>query len=664
VAYLLQPLPPSLLADVPDAPAGWAPALIVLAILAVLVFTLWRRPRWALRAFLWLVCHTFYRVRVIGRQNVPARGAALLVCNHVTHLDWLIILAAQKRFIRFVIFSGWTKTWGLRHLLRWARVIPINAASGPRKIVESLRMAADALAAGDLVCIFAEGRFTRTGFLLPFHRGFEQIVKHCPAPIVPVCLDQLWGSIFSFRGGKIVWKWPQRLPKPATIAFGEPLPPGASAAEVRLAIQKLSADAAVARSDVRRPVQQQFRRKAARHPLRPCLIDGGGRQLNYGQVAVHALGLARQLRPLLGDAAMVGVRLPPSAAGAFANIALALLGKTVVNVDASTAPERLTALVEQCKLRHLLTQGEQVPLPGGVERLDVSRLPVGLGWQHTRDRLALWLLPAALFERRARWLGRAGLDALATVVFKPEGPGVMLSHRNLAADCESMVDAIDVRPGDRALAVLPLSTTWGYAANLWAPLQVGASVVFPADPSAEEIGGLCRKHRCTVLLITPALLRACLEGRGLVDFASLRILMCGADPLPEALAKEFETRFGVRPLEGYGCPELCGAATANVPDKEMEGFRQIGTKPGTVGQPLPGMAARIVNGATFEPLPAGHEGVLLVYGANVMVGYFGQEERTRQVLRDGWFVTGQRAVMDEDGFITLRGGAEAVGRSG
>jgi acyl-[acyl-carrier-protein]-phospholipid O-acyltransferase/long-chain-fatty-acid--[acyl-carrier-protein] ligase len=313
-------------------------------------------------------------------------------------------------------------------------------------------------------------------------------------------------------------------------------------------------------------------------------------------------------------------------------------------------------VVRQCQVRHVLTHGDGAALPAGVERLDVERL-AAVGGQGVADRLALWLLPAGLFARRARRLGGGDLDTLATVVFRPDGVGVRLSHRNLAADCESMVDAIDVRPGDRALAVLPLSTTWGYAANLWTPLQVGASVVFPAGPSADEIGALCRTHRCTVLLITPALLRACLDARGLVDFASLRILMCGAEPLSEALAKEFETKFGVRPLEGYGCPELCGAATANVPDKEMEGFRQVGGKPGTVGQPLPGMAARIVDPATFEPLPAGQEGVLVVYGANVMVGYLGQEERTRQVLRDGWFVTGQRAVLDEDGFITLRGDA-------
>src|SRR5690349_7782694 len=178
--------------------------IFVLGLLALCIF----RPIYLVRIPLWILCHTIYRLRVIGRENVPKTGAALLVCNHVSYLDFLFLLAAQKRHIHFVIFAGWTRVWGLRHVLKWAGVIPIDKSGGPRSIVKSLREAGDHLAKGELVCIFAEGRFTRTGFLLPFHRGFEQILKHCPAPIIPVCLEQVWGSIFSYRGGKLLWKWP------------------------------------------------------------------------------------------------------------------------------------------------------------------------------------------------------------------------------------------------------------------------------------------------------------------------------------------------------------------------------------------------------------------------------------------------------------------------
>ena len=131
--------------------------------------------------------------------------------------------------------------------------------------------------------------------------------------------------------------------------------------------------------------------------------------------------------------------------------------------------------------------------------------------------------------------------------------------------------------------------------------------------------------------------------------------MCGAEKLPQALAQDFEKKFGVLPLEGYGCTELSPVAAANLPDKVINGFRQIMNKPGTVGQPMPGVAARVVDPDTRQTLPVGAEGLLLIHGANVMKGYLGKPELTGQVVRDGWYVTGDMANIDEDGFITLTG---------
>src|SRR5262245_37264782 len=192
------------------------PFLILGVLVTAALYVIVIRPVLLVRIPLWILCHTVYRLRSFGRENIPAKGAALLVCNHVSYFDWLFILAGQKRHIHFVIFAGWTKVWGLRHLLRWAGVIPIDKSAGPRAIVKSLQTAGESLKRGELVCIFAEGRFTRTGFLLPFHRGFEQIVKYYPAPIIPICLEHVWGSIFSYWGGKLVWKWPQEIPYPVT----------------------------------------------------------------------------------------------------------------------------------------------------------------------------------------------------------------------------------------------------------------------------------------------------------------------------------------------------------------------------------------------------------------------------------------------------------------
>src|SRR5262249_15981503 len=117
----------------------------------------------------------------------------------------------------------------------------------------------------------------------------------------------------------------------------------------------------------------------------------------------------------------------------------------------------------------------------------------------------------------------------------------------------------------------------------------------------------------------------------------------------------FEQKFGVLPLEGYGCTELSPVASANLPDEVVEGLRHVANRPGTVGQPVPGVAARVVHPETRAPLPVGAEGLLLSHGGNVMQGYLGRPEQTRGVVLDGWYVTGDMARLDADGFLTLTG---------
>jgi acyl-[acyl-carrier-protein]-phospholipid O-acyltransferase/long-chain-fatty-acid--[acyl-carrier-protein] ligase len=636
---------------------------IGLAVTALLVL-FWFRPVLLVRIPVWLLTHTIYRIRVMGADHVPATGPALLVCNHVSYFDWLFLLAAQKRFIHFVIFAGWTRRFGLRHILKWAGVIPIDKSAGPRAIVQSLRSASEALAQGEVVCIFAEGRFTRTGFLLPFHRGFEQIAKHSPAPIIPVCLEHLWGSIFSYRSGKLIWKWPQVLPYPLTAAFGPALPPTTTAVQVRLAIQKLSADGAMARKHPL--VHRQFARMASLHPFRSCIIDPAVRQkpFSYGEMLAGAMCIARQLRPVLADDAMVGLWMPSGFGGVITNIALALLGKTSVNLNYTAGPDNVQSAMRQGNLRHVITAKRFVdllPLKTGPETtllyLEEINTRITSG-QKVRAFLKVLLLPRFVLSRWVLGLAGHKPDDLATVIFSSgstgDPKGVMLSHRNIAANADSMIQAIDARSRDRILGVLPLFHSFGFTVTMWVPLQVGASIVYHPDPrQGRQIGALCRKFQCTFYLTTPTFLRFCLKRCEAEDFKSLRLLMCGAEKLAADLAKQFQEKFSVLPMSGYGCTELSPAAISNVPDQEMDGFRQIGNKPGTIGQPIPGVAARVVDPETFQDLPPGKEGLLLVYGPNVMMGYLGKPELTKEAIRDGWYVTGDLVHYDEDGFITI-----------
>jgi acyl-[acyl-carrier-protein]-phospholipid O-acyltransferase/long-chain-fatty-acid--[acyl-carrier-protein] ligase len=361
---------------------------------------------------------------------------------------------------------------------------------------------------------------------------------------------------------------------------------------------------------------------------------------------------------------MIGIWMPSTAAGAFANIALAFLGKTSVNLNYTSSRECVQSAIRQCGVRHVLTSRlflSKVPLDAGpgvqLICLEDFRQQVSKG-ERIRALLGVACLPAFVLDRWILGLAKHRPDDLATVIFSSgstgDPKGVMLTHNNLAANTESMIQAIDPGPADRLVGSLPFFHSFGYTVTLWVPLLVGASVVYYPDPrQAKEIGELCKKHGCTIYLTTPTFLRFCLRRCEPDDFRTVRILMVGAEKLPLALAEEFKQKFGVQPLEGYGCTELSPAAAANVPDYEQDGVCQIGNRPGTIGLPLAGVAVKIVDAETYAPLPPDREGMLLVYGANVMKGYLARPELTREVIRDGWYITGDLAKYDQEGFITI-----------
>jgi acyl-[acyl-carrier-protein]-phospholipid O-acyltransferase/long-chain-fatty-acid--[acyl-carrier-protein] ligase len=269
-----------------------------------------------------------------------------------------------------------------------------------------------------------------------------------------------------------------------------------------------------------------------------------------------------------------------------------------------------------------------------------------------------WLFPARLLERALGQRTQSRLDDLATIIFSSgstgDPKGVMLSHYNLASNIEQVAQVFPLHGGDRVLGVLPFFHSFGFTMTLWMPAARGVGVIYHPNPlDLAAVSEIARKYRITFLLATPTFLQAYLRRCSPEDFGSVQFVMVGAEKLPERLAQAFEDRFGIRPLEGYGCTECSPVVSVNIRDFRAPGFRQAGAKRGTIGHPLPGVCARIVDVETMELLPLGQPGLLLVAGPNIMQGYLGKEEKTADVLRDGWYVTGDIARLDEDGFIEI-----------
>jgi acyl-[acyl-carrier-protein]-phospholipid O-acyltransferase/long-chain-fatty-acid--[acyl-carrier-protein] ligase len=586
----------------------------------------------------------------------------------MTWLDGFFILTQMKRRIRFLVWTPYTKNPVLSWLLKLGEVIPIAAEAGPRAIVHALREASEALANGEIVGIFPEAALTRIGFLLPFQRGVETLLKKTPVPIIPMCLDRLWGSLLSNQGGKFFWKWPKAWPYPVTIMFGKPLPPDTKIWQLRQEVQRLQVECFKLRRDDHKPAHRQFVRVAARHPFRSCIIDGmphGKGELNFAKTLTGAILLARYLRPKLEGQPMVGLLLPTTLGGALANVAAALLGKVTVNLNFTASKEAMLSALKQCDIKTVISakafrDKTKIDLGPDVQIIDLEDIAKVISpWQRTLTYLKVVCLPGWWTEYVTLGLGGHRGDALATIIFSSgstgDPKGVMLSHDNIVGNIESALQAFDPVPRDRLLAVLPFFHSFGYTVTLWLPLMVGCSVVYFPDPrQAKEIGELCRHWRCTLFVTTPTFLRFMIRRCEKDDFKSLRLLITGAEKLPRAVAEEFEAKFGVMPMEGYGTTELAPVASVNLPDWKTPVMHQVGHKPGTVGHPIPGVAVKVVDPADCtKVLPPGEVGMLMVYGPNVMQGYLHQPAATAEVLKDGWYVTGDLAKVDEDGFITI-----------
>lgn len=627
-----------------------------------------RAPQTFVRLVLFLLTHSLYRLRVHGRSHVPEQGGALLVPNHVSFVDGLLVIASLDRPVRFLVDGSFFERPLLGRALKWFGAIPISSAGGPRQILRAFREAGQHLDDGHLVCIFAEGQITRNGLLNPFRRGLERIAKGRSAPILPVHLDGVWGSIFSYAGGRFVTKLPERIPYPVQVSFGEPLPSTTPIHAVRAAVSELGEAAWRRRAATRRPLHHAFLRQVRRAPWRLLFADQKVAKVSRLRAAAGAIALARALREPLGASGgfeeRVGVLLPPSIGAALANLALACSGRTSINLNWTAGTAAMESAVRQSGLRHVLTSAEflakaKIELPAGTQPLfvDVLLRDVSRGERLKAALLALFA-PKRLVEKACGARRAVALDDLVTILFSSgstgEPKGVMLSHGNVDANVAALGQAFRTIPQERILGVLPLFHSFGFTATLWFPCCQGFATIFHPSPiDAPAIGALVERFHVTFLLATPTLLSIYLRRVTPAQFGSLRLVLTGAEKLTESLANAFSDQFGIRPLEGYGATECAPCIAVSTHDFRAPGFWQPGWRRGCVGQPAPGVALRVVDPETFERKAPGDEGLLLVRGANVMRGYLGRDDLTAKALRDGWYVTGDLARVDEDGFLKI-----------
>ncbi|MEN7973558.1 MAG: MFS transporter, partial [Verrucomicrobiota bacterium] len=613
-----------------------------------------RLPNFFTRFWLMRLIHRLYKIRFQGIENLPREGGALLICNHTAYADALLLQAATQRPVRFVMSRDVLKTWKWAYpFFKLTDCIPIHTSDGPRALAQSLREAREAMEAGAIVGIFPEGELTTNGNLMKFNKGFEKIAKNSGCPIIPAHIGNIWGSIFSFKNGKPGLRRPDQFPRPVSVRFGKALPTNTPADEARRVIAELGAEYAAEKSLLPgQTLGHEFVEQARRNWFRPIASDTLGSKATYGKLMIGGIALANRIKPCIGNQKNVGILMPSSLGGVVANLATTLSGKTSVNLNWTASTEAQRSAIKQSRIKYVITsrrfmqKTEQPDLP--VRWLYLEDLLKNLGHveRFRAIRAALFASPKHLAGGREP----QPTDA-ATIIFSSgttgTPKGVVLSHANILSNVEATQSVQQFSRNDAMCAVLPLFHAFGYLGLFWWPLLKGIRTAYHPNPlQTGRIVRLIKEEKLTALLATPTFLQAYMRKASAADFQTLETVITGGEKLRPELADKFEERFGIRPLEGYGCTELSPVALLSLKN---------GNRSGSAGQPLPGVAVRMVDPETHETLSDGEEGLMLVKGPNVMQGYLNQPEKTAEVLQDGWYNTGDIARMDHRGFVFITG---------
>jgi acyl-[acyl-carrier-protein]-phospholipid O-acyltransferase/long-chain-fatty-acid--[acyl-carrier-protein] ligase len=380
---------------------------------------------------------------------------------------------------------------------------------------------------------------------------------------------------------------------------------------------------------------------------RRCIADLR-KTLNYGQTLTAAIALSRKIDAIAAGQDKIAVMLPPSVGAVLTNLAITISSRIMVNLNYTLSAQIRTAAVEQCGIKCVITSKEflkkanlETDLPGTVFIEDlVSDIKFT---DKIRAYIAARFLPAKLLTKRKSETAAIIFSSGTTGVPK----GIMLSHHNILSNINSIREVMCLTEQDNLCAVLPFFHSFGFTCGLWLPLIIGGSAVYIANPfDVAEVGTNARRHKSTVLFAPPAFLSNYARRIEKSDFVSLRLAASGAEKLQKQQADMFEEKFGLRPLEGYGATELSPVASLNFPGASKEE---------TVGKPLPDVEIKIMDPDTGRQLWPDCNGLIMVRGPNVMEGYFDVPEKTAEVLKDGWYNTGDIGCIDKDGFLKITG---------
>ncbi|MDF1813924.1 MAG: AMP-binding protein [Verrucomicrobiales bacterium] len=502
----------------------------------------------------------------------------------------------------------------------------------------------------------------RPGHVIAIPSRVLKFVTSTGAPLLPLFVDRPEETCLSTELLRDV----ERI----VFSFGRPLQrEGANLANYTENVLIAAETAYSNRPILKSHLAYEILKGLKKHGATSRIIDGiDESELRYDKLLAAAVVFSKAISKWTSKK-RVGIILPPGKAGLLSNIAVLFAGKVPVNLNFTAGESAINSCIEQAGMDKFITAGRFIEKMDTFAWPDADKLILVdevLPPLKTKIAISLLLTKLQSADAIARSLGipKKGGHKEAVLLFTSGSSGtpkgVVLSHRNLLANVNQFGSRINLRSDDIVLGSLPLFHSFGCTVTMWYPIIEGVNLVtYPSPLDTVRIVELIEKYSISLLLATPTFLRGYLRRATKEQLASLKLVITGAEKLPAKVAESFKRRFDKDVFEGYGLTETSPVTNVNLPDLEDDGIHEEeklpAHRPGSVGQFIPGVAVRITDPETFEPLPLHSSGMIWLKGANIFEEYLNMPEKTEEVLINDWFMTGDIGRVDEDGFLYIEG---------
>jgi len=644
--------------------------LFVVAIVGT-VYTIYKLPQSLVRFIVSYIIGHRYRLEVLGLKNIPETGGVLMLGNHISWIDWGIVQMASPRPIRFVMIRNIYERWYLKWFLDIFNVIPVSAGASKGALQEIN----NSLNNGDVVCLFPEGTISRNGQLSEFQRGYEKAAEDTNSVILPFYLRGLWGSWFSRSSEKLKNLRSSGIKHDIIVSFGEQLSIETTPENLKKRIFDLSIESWEHYTSNLPSLGSAFIDTAKRNGDELSVADSIAGSLTNNKFLTAVICFSRLIKKHSPEQ-NVGLLLPTSSAGYIANMATIILAKTVVNLNFTSSRETLEAAVNKAGIKSIYTSRKFMEklAKKGIELSDAFPETQLIYMEDLKEdiskatslRTLIIVLCSPAWLLKLLYCKKADINSTAAILFSSgsEGTpkGIMLSHRNIMSNLKQISDMLNTQDTDVIMASLPLFHAIGLTVTTFMPLIEGIPVVCHPDPTdVVNVAKAIAKYRATVLIGTSTFLRLYTKNRRIhpLMLESLRMVIAGAERLRPDVREAFKLKFNKDIYEGYGATETTPVASVNIQDALDVNYWKVqqGNKLGTVGMPLPGSSFRIVDPDSLEELTIGEDGLILIGGSQVMLGYLDDEEKTNEVITliddKRWYKTGDKGHLDEHGFLTI-----------